>query len=53
MISFEFLNSRYGLNTENVCTVGQIQTSHLLLRCELEKESFDSWTLHESFRPMS
>jgi hypothetical protein len=42
-----------GLPSNNVWAVGQIQTSLLLLRFEVENGSFESWTPHKCFRPMS
>jgi len=42
-----------GLTLNNVWASGQILTSLLLLQFELENDRFESWTLHESFRPMS
>jgi hypothetical protein len=37
----------------SVWAAGQVPTSPLLLRFELENGRIESWTLHESFRPMS
>ena len=37
----------------SVRAVGQVPTSPLFLRFELENGRFESWTLHESFRSMS
>jgi len=42
-----------GQTLNSVWAAGQIPTSLLLLQFELENTSFESWTLHESFRPMS
>jgi len=42
-----------GWTLNNVCAAGQILTSPLLLPFELENDTFKSWTLHKSFRPMS
>ena len=38
--------------SNSVWAAGQIQTSLLLLRFELENGRFESWSLHESFRPL-
>jgi hypothetical protein len=37
----------------SVWAAGQVLTSPLLLRFELENGKIESWTLHESFRSMS
>ena len=37
----------------SVLAAGQVLTSPLFLRFELENSRFESWTLHESFRSMS
>jgi len=37
----------------SVWAAGQVLTSLLLLRFELENDKIESWTLHESFRSMS
>jgi hypothetical protein len=38
---------------KSIWAAGQILTSLLLLQFELENNPFESWTLHESFKPMS
>jgi hypothetical protein len=42
-----------GRTLNSVWATGQIPTSLLLLQFELENGPFESWTLHERFRPMS
>jgi len=42
-----------GKTLNNIWAAGQILTSLLLLQLELENSHFESWTLHESFRPIS
>jgi len=42
-----------GWTLNSVWAVRQIPTSLLLLQFELENGHFESWTPHESFRPMS
>jgi hypothetical protein len=42
-----------GWTPNSIWVAGQIQTSLLLLRFELDNGSFESWTLHACFRPIS
>jgi hypothetical protein len=42
-----------GYRLNSIWAAGQIPTYLSLLQCELENDPFESWTLHESFRPMS
>jgi hypothetical protein len=42
-----------GWTPNSVWATWQIQTSLLLLRFEVENDSFESWTLHEYFRSIS
>ena len=39
--------------TKKTRAVGQVPTSPLLLKFELENGKIEFWTFHESFRPMS
>jgi hypothetical protein len=39
--------------SNSVWAAGQVPTSPLLLRFELENGRIESWTLHENFRSMS